>query len=271
MSSELMVSGGMRGPEPPGRAGYSCLIVNADDWGRDIETTERTLDCLLQRSVSSVSAMVFMEDSERAAEIARDRDIDAGLHLNLTTPFSGAGISRSLREQHRRICRYLGSHRLAQVIFHPGLAGVFRSIVAAQLAEFRRLYGREPSRIDGHHHMHLCSNVLLAGLLPPGTIVRRNFSFEAGEKSFFNRTYRGLVDGALARRHSLSDFFFSLAPLNPPRRLEKIFSLAKTSVVEVETHPVNADEYRFLTGGGMLRYIGELEVAPRYAVARRGV
>src|ERR1700758_5164513 len=44
------------------------LIINADDWGRDHETTQRILECTLRGTVSSASAMVFMEDSERAAE-----------------------------------------------------------------------------------------------------------------------------------------------------------------------------------------------------------
>ncbi|MGH9355586.1 MAG: hypothetical protein ACRD10_05595, partial [Terriglobia bacterium] len=48
------------------------LIVNADDWGRYHETTGRTLDCIDRGAVSSVRAMVFMQDSERAAAIARD-------------------------------------------------------------------------------------------------------------------------------------------------------------------------------------------------------
>jgi len=46
------------------------LIINADDWGRDPENTGKILDCVLLGAVSSVSAMVFMEDSERAAAIA---------------------------------------------------------------------------------------------------------------------------------------------------------------------------------------------------------
>ena len=40
------------------------------------------------RDGDCVSAMVFMEDSERAASIARADAIDAGLHLNFTTAFS---------------------------------------------------------------------------------------------------------------------------------------------------------------------------------------
>src|SRR5438445_7602395 len=63
------------------------LIINADDWGRECETTDRILDCICCGAVSSVSGMVFMEDSERAACIAREKGVDVGLHLNFTTPF----------------------------------------------------------------------------------------------------------------------------------------------------------------------------------------
>ena len=61
-----------------------ALVINADDWGRDRDTTDHTLECIRAGSVSSVSAMVFMEDSEGAAARAREQGIgrhvpDAGL------------------------------------------------------------------------------------------------------------------------------------------------------------------------------------------------
>jgi len=88
-----------------------------------------------------------MEDSERAAEIAQERGIDAGLHLNLTTPFSGTVRDNKLIAQQERVSRYLRKHRLASALFHPGLAGSFKYVVKAQLEEFRRLYGEEPKRM----------------------------------------------------------------------------------------------------------------------------
>jgi len=233
--------------------GSGLLIMNADDWGRTREITDRTLECLVCGSVSSVSGMVFMEDSERAAAVACERGIDVGLHLNFTTPFSAHGAPAKLVAEQQRISRYLTSNRLAQAIFHPGLVRSFEYVAAAQIEEFTRLYGGAPVRIDGHHHMHLCANVLFGGLLPPGTKVRRNFSFRPGEKSLGNRFYRKAMDHLLARQHHLTDFFFSLPPLAPPERLERIFSLARQFVVEVETHPVLPDEYNFLTRGEMFR------------------
>ena len=47
------------------------------------------LDCLRQGRLTSASAMVFMADSVRAAEVARELDLDLGLHLNLSQPFTG--------------------------------------------------------------------------------------------------------------------------------------------------------------------------------------
>src|SRR2546425_11816891 len=91
------------------------LIVNADDWGRDPRTTGRILDCALWGAVSSVSAMVFMEDSERAAALARERRIEAGLHLNLTTPFSASACSSRLVERQQELAQCLLRHRFAQV------------------------------------------------------------------------------------------------------------------------------------------------------------
>jgi hypothetical protein len=246
------------------------LIVNADDWGQDAETTNRIVECAAHGAVSSVSAMVFMEDSERAAPIARERGIEAGLHLNLTTPFSAPRGAMRLMAHHRELGRYLLRHRLAQVVFHPGLVRSFEYVVAAQLDEFRRLYGADPDKLDGHHHMHLCENVLLQGLLPRGILIRRNFSFQRGEKSVWNRLYRRFVDSRLARRHRLTDYFFSLEPLEPLERLQRIFSLGRQSVVEVVAHPVKPEEHRFLVEGEILRQIGDVRIAPPSAVLRLG-
>jgi predicted glycoside hydrolase/deacetylase ChbG (UPF0249 family) len=244
------------------------LIVNADDWGRDQATTERTLECVLRGTVSSVSAMVFMEDSERAATIAQERKIDTGLHINFTESLVAPNCPARLAEHHRRIAAYLRRHKFARVLFHPGLMRSFEYVLAAQLEEFQRLYGVPPARLDGHHHMHQCANILFAGLLPPGTIVRRNFSFEPGEKNFLNRYYRKLVDWILARRHHLVDYLFNLAPLEPVSRLQRVFSLARQHVVELEAHPANPDEYAFLTQGQILRRLGDFPVARRFALGR---
>jgi len=247
-----------------------ALIINADDWGRDRWTTDRIGDGVALKSVSAVSAMVFMEDSERAAEIAVEKGVDAGLHLNFTTSFSAPNTPSVLQEHQNRLMRFLRRHALARTVFHPGLALSFEYVVEAQLDEFRRTYGREPDRIDGHHHMHLCANVLRQKLLPEGTLVRRNFSFAPREKSWLNRSYRSAIDRRLAQRHVLVDFLFPLVPIEPGAHHERVLALARHSVVEVETHPSNVEEYRFLTEGEIFRRAGGLTIAGFPAVSRGG-
>jgi chitin disaccharide deacetylase len=252
---------------PRGRRGL--LIVNADDWGRDPETTRAIVDGIHCGAVSAVSAMVFMADSERASNIARDDGVDAGLHLNFTTPWSAPGCPGRLVEQQAILARYLTRYRLAPVVFQPRLAGPFEYVVSAQIAEFRRLYGTDPVRFDGHHHMHLCANLLIQRLLPAGSLVRRNFSFTPGERGHLNRIYRRLVDRWLARRYRLVDFFFSLPPLTTSNRLSRILALARGHVVEVETHPVSPDEHHFLVGGEFLERTADIRIAPPPAVTNR--
>jgi hypothetical protein len=118
--------------------------------------------------------------------------------------------------------------------------------------------------------MHLCANMLVGQLLRVGTVVRRNFSFEPGEQSFVNRLYRRAIDRYLSHRHVLTDFFFSLAPVAPAERLEGIFSLARQFTVELETHPVNREEYRFLAEGGIFRQISGYEIAPCFVSSTNG-
>ena len=237
------------------------LVVNADDWGRDREITNKTLDCVRRETVSAVSAMVFMEDSDRAASLSRELTVDTGLHLNFSAEFTAQESSPTLVEHHHKVSRFLLSHPMARVFYHPGLTRSFEYVVNAQIEEFERLYGQTPARLDGHHHLHLSANVLIGKLLPAGTLIRRNFSFQPGEKSGLNRFYRKTVDRKLARRHQIVDFVFNLAPIEPASRLERIFSLAQSSVVELETHPINIDEYHFLGDRGVLQGRNDVRIA----------
>ena len=261
-------SGKLRGTNAclrPATGGF--LIINADDWGRDTRTTDRIVECFRARMLSSASGMVFMEDSERSANIAREQGYDIGLHLNLSAPFSARAVPTRLASHHQNIRECLCSNRVARLLYHPGLADSFEYAVACQLEEFSRLYGRMPDRIDGHHHMHLSANILLQRLLPAGTIVRRHFSYEPGEKIVRNSVFRLLSGALLGRKYRITDFFFSLPPFDPPMRIQRIFNLAKKFVVEVETHPVNPEEYRFLTEGDILRWTNDCPPAPSFGDA----
>jgi hypothetical protein len=190
--------------------------------------------------------MVFMADTSRAAQLAQGTKLDLGLHLNLSQPFTGEVRDPRLRENHDRVVRFITSSKYAQCVYNPVLRQQFQYVFRAQLDEFVRSYGRQPSHIDGHHHAHLCTNILLDGIIPAAERVRRSFSFRPGEKDFLNRAYRHIVDWSLARKYKLTDFFFSLQQSLQHNRIARVLELSKTKVVELMTHPVNSSEFAYL-------------------------
>lgn len=218
------------------------LIVNADDFGRTRAETDVALSVYRQGRITSVSAMVFMEDSTRAADLAKDAGIDVGLHINFIQGFTGKTPSERLLRPHDRIRRFLSSSKYALLLYDPALRNEFSLDFQAQLDEFYRLYGKPPSHFDGHHHMHLCTNMLLNRAIPYGSTVRRNFSFWPGEKSFLNRSFRYAVDAWLARWYRLTDFFFALPDFLAPGRKQRIRKPAGDVTIELMTHPVWPEE-----------------------------
>jgi len=223
------------------------LIINADDWGRSVVETDAALKCYRERRITSVSAMVLMQDSKRAARLAKDYELDdVGLHLNFSEEFTDKSCSETLKEHHGRIIRFLKRGKYAQLLYNPFLRKAFAYCYHAQVEEFMRLFEKSPSHIDGHHHMHLCANVLFSSMIPAGMKMRRNFSFWPGEKSMLNRTYRWLVDRWLACRYRLTDYFFDLTQCIQGKKLDRVAALAKSSNVELMTHPIVNEEEEYL-------------------------
>jgi hypothetical protein len=204
--------------------------------------------------------MVFMEDSERAAQIAKEAGLDVGLHVNFTEPFSSPSCPARILTQQARLLRFLRRSKYALVLYHPLLAGSFRSTFEAQLAEFVRLYGCAPSHFDGHQHMHLSTNMLVQRIIPEGEKVRRSWSLGPGEKSWLNRLYRRLVDRRLASHYRVTDFFFALSQHLGPAQLTRLFTLARNFRVELMTHTWNQKEYDCLMSEHFRQLADPIEV-----------
>ena len=238
------------------------LIINADDWGQSVKETDAALACFQRGSVTSVSAMVFMEDAERAAKLAREHGVDAGLHLNLDQPYTGQVKSRAAAEAHERIARFMKKSKYAVLLYNPLLKRAFRDVYQSQADEFERLFGAPPTHVDGHHHRHLCANMLFDEVIPRGQRVRRNFTFLAGEKGALNRSYRRFVDGRLTERYKLTDYLFNLADCGDNGKWTRVLELAKTARVELETHPSKPAEYKWLMSDAFRDEVSGVRLAP---------
>lgn len=235
------------------------IIINADDWGRSRNETDAALLCYKTGRITSVSAMVFMEDSYRAAKLAKDLGIEVGLHLNFDQRFTRNIRGELLERYHNRIASYLKFNRYNFLIYNPFLKKQFQYVYKAQVKEFLHLYGKQPSHINGHHHLHLCSNMLIDKIIPSKERVRRNFSFFPGEKIIFSRIYRCLIDRWLARRYILTDYFFALSQYLTANRFIRILEISKIKTIEVMTHPFVREEYNFLMSDDYLSMMSKIE------------
>lgn len=227
----------------------SLLIISADDWGLRPSATDAIHECFLAGAISSASAMVHMEDSTRAAALAADGGMPVGLHLNLTTALTDPACPGQVRERQERSARYFAGPGWRRWGLSPTLFTTIEDCIAEQLDAFQRLYGREPTHIDGHHHIQQSLGVVFARSIPTGTKMRPSLTFMPGERSLPNRLARTLVNRAMRTRFRSPRYFFSIRRIHPAlggAGLERKLDLADDDAVEVMTHPASPDELSVL-------------------------
>jgi hypothetical protein len=225
------------------------LIVNADDFGITTAVTNAVLSCFEGGAISSATAMVWMADSDRAASVARQRRLPIGLHLNLIEPFSAPDVPGAVAQRQVRIVDRLSSGRASAHVYHPGWSRDFERCIGDQLARFERTYGRPPTHVDGHQHMHLALNALLARALTPVARGRRPLNRLASESRPHKRAARALLQGLVRRRLVTTDWCFSIRALVPAlggAGIEQKLALAANGSVEVMVHPGWPDELAIL-------------------------
>jgi chitin disaccharide deacetylase len=246
------------------------LIVNADDFGWRAEATDRTVECFEAGRITGATALVFMEDSPRAAELGREHEVPIGLHLNLTDPYTHPKTPPRQRERHLAACRHFAGDklRLRSWTFDPRIQAQVEDTIRDQLERFHFLYDAPPSHVDGHNHVHVCPNVALAGAL--SGFKRRNALW--GWPS--SHTAMGLARAArrlgTARRSLTTRYFFDIAELCrrlPPEALARTLSLSRTSSVEVMAHPGFAHEREALTSRAWEQAIAQQPLGSYRALA----
>lgn len=108
------------------------LIVNADDFGRSSGINRGIARAHEQGIVTSASLMVRYPAAAEAAAYAREHpELGVGLHVDLGE------------------WTYAGGEWAVVYELEPT-----REEIERQLAEFRRLVGRDPTHVDSHQHVH---------------------------------------------------------------------------------------------------------------------
>ena len=120
------------------------LIVNADDFGLSSGVNRGVVRAHDEGIVTSTSAMVRRDAIEEAAQLASARPkLSVGLHIDLSEWVYRDGEWVPLYE----------------VVVAEDEAAV-EAEVAAQVASFVSLFGRQPTHLDSHQHRHLEDPVL---------------------------------------------------------------------------------------------------------------
>ena len=223
------------------------LIVNADDVGHDVDATDGTLECFAAGRITSASAMVYMQDSDRASGLLREAGIPVGLHINLTEAFSDPATPPDVTSCQARLLRRFapdGARRTMRWIYDPQIRRDVERCVSDQLQRFEDLYGRPPTHVDGHQHVHVCPNVFLARSLPSGIRMRGTLETYPLHRSA-HALARALRDRVIKLRFPGTDYFFDISEVDPRRRFglgRARLALAAHSAVEIMAHPRFAKE-----------------------------
>jgi chitin disaccharide deacetylase len=239
--------------------GHGLLIVNADDLGLDRCNTDAILECFHLGAISSATALVWMKDSDRAAEIARREHLPVGLHLNLIEPFSATDVPEAVAATQRRVAERLRQTGIGTQLYHPGWSADFERCISDQLARFHELYGRPPTHVDGHRHMHLVPNALLARALGSVRRCRPPVNRTPYESPSYKRAARAAWRRLVRLRFLTTDWCFSVRSLHPElggAGVEERLDRATTGSVELFVHPGYTDELPLLRSADWRERLG---------------
>lgn len=241
------------------------LVVNADDWGGSEATTEAILRTFEAGRVTSTTAMVYMPDSDRAAEVAGRSGLPVGLHLNLTEPFGDPAVPAPVRDRQQRAIERLarrdghqGAAPLRKWLYDPTIRHQVERTIADQVERFQALYGRMPTHFDGHNYVDLCPNVFLSRALPSGSRMRNSldrFPLERSPMALLRSARQALRSRRFrSTRYTLQIAHLQLPEGGPP---DPRLRLADTDPVEVISHPDDPHERAILMSDAWGRVLAE--------------
>jgi len=194
-----------------------------------------------------------MADSDRAASIALAQSYPVGLHLNLSSPFTATDIPRDVNERHEKVVRYLRGVPLARWLYNPYLTRVFDLCIEDQVRRFLDLYGKKPTHLDGHHHLHTCPNVLFSRKLEPGIKLRNTITYSKGQKSAFSGFVRSVFKRTIAHKYVTTVYLIQLGEWQlDDVALTIATARSKRAHIEVAVHPFVAQQRKTLLSDAWL-------------------
>jgi predicted glycoside hydrolase/deacetylase ChbG (UPF0249 family) len=174
------------------------VILNADDFGLSDGINRGVIQSFEGGIVTSASLMVHQAAAEAAAYYAKQEPrLSLGLHLDFGEWVFAHGEWVQLYS-----------------VVHSNESNAFADEIENQLAEFRRLVGREPTHMDSHQHLHREEPIrsLVLGVARRIGVPVREFSAIPYCGDFYGQTDEGeSLPDALSVRN-LKEILATLAP-----------------------------------------------------------
>ncbi|PAN93868.1 chitooligosaccharide deacetylase [Enterobacter cloacae] len=171
----------------------NLLIVNADDFGLSKGQNYGIVEACRRGVVTSTTALVNGEAIEHAAQLSREvPDLGVGMHFVLTLGMPLSAMPGLTRDG-----------QLGKWIWEMAEDALPLEEIARELdCQFNRfvdLFGREPTHIDSHHHVHM-----IPAIFP----LVAEFAQRKGVAMRLDRDVRGLPAYAVATTEGFSSAFY---------------------------------------------------------------
>ena len=128
------------------------IVVTADDFGYCHCRNVGIAECFVASKgvVSNVSVMVT-----RPMVVFEEKHVSLGLHLNLTEGKPVCGDLKTMVDEEGQLLGKFGFRAALKDLDEREV----RREIEAQLERFKERYGRLPSHVDGHQHVHILDKV----------------------------------------------------------------------------------------------------------------
>ncbi len=226
------------------------LIINADDFGWDSDSSDAIIDLLQQQKISSTTILANCVKPGELAKLRTIESISTGLHLNLVSgqPLSEPGRNNSLTDNSGNFFSAAG---LFQKFLTKSVSNNdIKNEIKAQI-NFLKDHGINISHADSHQHLHqfpMLGKIITQTLKENGITKIRN----CHPTSTPSMRAKIIWTFAMLTRHNLAGFKspeglipdFSFADLYDDPFFERILkhSFHGKNILEIMTHPGLADK-----------------------------
>lgn len=238
----------------------NLLIVNADDFGLSKGQNYGILEACRRGVVTSTTALINGEAIDHAAQLSRDvSELGVGMHFVLTLGMPLSAMPGLTRDG------LLGKWIWEQAEQNALPLDEITRELDCQFNRFVDLFGRKPTHIDSHHHVHM-----IPAIFP----IVAGFAERKGVAMRVDREGHGLSLGAAPTTDGFSSAFYGeeISEALFLKVLDDSAARGETSL-EVMAHPAFVDNTVRKSAYCWPR-LAELDVLTspslKYAIAERG-